>query len=157
MAQGIMTGIGFLGAGVIMKEGLSIRGLTTAASIWTTAAIGILFGVGFYFPAVMSTVLALAVLGAFRWIEWRMPTLYYAQLMVRFVRDGVMPEEDLRTLVASHGFSMANLSYRLIAEGTSFEYRMTIRGMDRANAQCLVHALSALPGLREFRISPSGD
>jgi len=157
MAQGIMTGIGFLGAGVIMKEGLSIRGLTTAASIWTTAAIGILFGVGFYFPAVMSTVLALAVLGAFRWIEWRMPTLYYAQLMVRFVRDGVMPEEDLRTLVASHGFSMANLSYRLIAEGTSFEYRMTIRGMDRANAQCLVQALSALPGLREFRISPSGD
>ena len=41
MAQGIMTGIGFLGAGVIFKEGLSIRGLTTAASIWVTAAIGI--------------------------------------------------------------------------------------------------------------------
>src|SRR5438132_472276 len=41
MAQGIMTGIGFLGAGVIIKEGLSVRGLTTAASIWITAAIGI--------------------------------------------------------------------------------------------------------------------
>jgi putative Mg2+ transporter-C (MgtC) family protein len=157
MAQGIMTGIGFLGAGVIMKEGLSIRGLTTAASIWTTAAIGILFGVGFYFPAVVSTVLALAVLGAFRWIEMRMPTLYYAQLMVRFVRDDVMPEADLRALVASHGFTLANLSYRLIAEGTSFEYRMMIRGMDKANAQCLAQALSALPALREFRISPSGD
>ena len=51
MAQGIMTGIGFLGAGVIMKEGLSVRGLTTAASIWITAAIGILVGIGFYFPA----------------------------------------------------------------------------------------------------------
>jgi diketogulonate reductase-like aldo/keto reductase len=47
MAQGIMTGIGFLGAGVIMKEGLSVRGLTTAASIWITAAIGILVGIGF--------------------------------------------------------------------------------------------------------------
>ena len=47
MAQGIMTGIGFLGAGVIFKDGLTVRGLTTAASIWTTAAIGILFGVGF--------------------------------------------------------------------------------------------------------------
>ncbi|TMG77036.1 MAG: MgtC/SapB family protein, partial [Betaproteobacteria bacterium] len=46
MAQGIMTGIGFLGAGVIMKEGLTVRGLTTAASIWITAAIGILIGVG---------------------------------------------------------------------------------------------------------------
>jgi putative Mg2+ transporter-C (MgtC) family protein len=44
MAQGIMTGIGFLGAGVIFKEGLTVRGLTTAASIWVTAAIGILVG-----------------------------------------------------------------------------------------------------------------
>lgn len=45
MAQGIMTGIGFLGAGVIMREKLTIRGLTTAASIWMTASIGILIGV----------------------------------------------------------------------------------------------------------------
>jgi putative Mg2+ transporter-C (MgtC) family protein len=49
MAQGIKTGIGFLGAGVIFKEGLTVRGLTTAASIWITAAIGILVGIGFYF------------------------------------------------------------------------------------------------------------
>jgi putative Mg2+ transporter-C (MgtC) family protein len=48
MAQGIMTGIGFLGAGVIYKEGATVRGLTTAASMWLTAAIGILFGIGFY-------------------------------------------------------------------------------------------------------------
>ena len=46
-----MTGIGFLGAGVIMKDGLSVRGLTTAASIWITSAIGILIGIGFYIPA----------------------------------------------------------------------------------------------------------
>ena len=51
MAQGIMTGIGFLGAGVIFKEGLTVRGLTTAASIWVTAAIGILVGIGFWFAA----------------------------------------------------------------------------------------------------------
>src|SRR6267378_2097441 len=61
MAQGIMTGIGFLGAGVIMKEGLTIRGLTTAASIWITAAIGIMIGVGFYFPAGISTAMTLIV------------------------------------------------------------------------------------------------
>ena len=45
-----MTGIGFLGAGVIVKEGLNVRGLTTAASIWITAAIGMLAGVGLYLP-----------------------------------------------------------------------------------------------------------
>ena len=47
--QGIVTGIGFLGAGVIMKEGFNISGLSTAASIWTSSAIGVMMGVGFYF------------------------------------------------------------------------------------------------------------
>src|SRR5262249_5306752 len=69
MAQGIMTGIGFLGAGVIFKEGLTVRGLTTAASIWITAAIGILIGIGFYFPAILGAVITLAVLAIFRFIE----------------------------------------------------------------------------------------
>jgi putative Mg2+ transporter-C (MgtC) family protein len=55
MIQGIMSGIGFLGAGGIIKEGFSVRGLTTAASIWMTASIGILIGVGFYFPALVTT------------------------------------------------------------------------------------------------------
>src|SRR5918993_4607091 len=59
MAQGIMTGIGFLGAGVIFKEGLTVRGLTTAASIWITSAIGVLVGIGFYFPVIVATVLTL--------------------------------------------------------------------------------------------------
>ena len=69
MAQGIMTGIGFLGAGVIFKEGLNVRGLTTAASIWITAGIGILLGIGFYFPAILATALTLIILSLFRWIE----------------------------------------------------------------------------------------
>jgi len=51
--DGIVTGIGFLGAGVIMRDGMNISGLTTAASIWAVAAIGILVGVGFYAAAIM--------------------------------------------------------------------------------------------------------
>jgi uncharacterized membrane protein YhiD involved in acid resistance len=71
MAQGIMTGIGFLGAGMIFKEGLTVRGLTTAASIWVTAAIGILVGIGFWFAAVVGAAAALIVLALFRYIEAR--------------------------------------------------------------------------------------
>src|SRR6202163_4772878 len=92
MAQGIMTGIGFLGAGVIIKEGLSVRGLTTAASIWITAAIGILAGVGFYFPLVVSVALTLGVLSLFRWIEARMPSQSYYRFEVRFSRSEAMTE-----------------------------------------------------------------
>src|SRR5213593_694835 len=79
MAQGIMTGIGFLGAGVIFKEGLTVRGLTTAASIWITAAIGILVGIGFYLPLVVTTVVTLGTLSLFLLVERKVPAEFYAQ------------------------------------------------------------------------------
>jgi putative Mg2+ transporter-C (MgtC) family protein len=157
MAQGIMTGIGFLGAGVIFKEGLSVRGLTTAASIWITAAIGIMLGVGFWFPAVVATALVLGTLSVFRWIEDRMPTQFYAQHSVRFSREATMDEEALRALLARAGFSIANLSYRLTAEGRFFEYSMVIRTSDTANLKELADRLRAQPSVIEFRISPTGD
>ena len=127
MSQGIMTGIGFLGAGAIMKEGLSVRGLTTAASIWITAAIGILTGIGFYYPALLAVALTLGTLSVFRWIEARIPAQFYAHFYVRFARDTTVPEDELRRIVTSQGFTIANLSYRLDATAGYFEYRMVIR------------------------------
>ena len=157
MAQGIMTGIGFLGAGVIMKEGLSVRGLTTAASIWITAAIGILVGIGFYFPAGLAAALTLGTLSTFRWIESRMPAQFYAHFSVLFRRSGAMPEAELRRLVANHGFTIANLNYRLTDEGKHFEYRMVLRTLDADNARALADALNARDTVLEFRIAPTGD
>src|SRR5688500_54999 len=110
MAQGIMTGIGFLGAGVIVKEGASVRGLTTAASIWTTAAIGILAGVGFYFPVIVVTALTLGTLSMFRWIEARMAALFYVRHTVRFPISRAMPETAYRDFLGEHGFSTAVVS-----------------------------------------------
>jgi putative Mg2+ transporter-C (MgtC) family protein len=71
--QGIVTGIGFIGAGSILKlsEQRDIQGLTTAAGIWMTAAIGIAVGLGTLGIALISTAMALIVLGVFRVIEAR--------------------------------------------------------------------------------------
>jgi putative Mg2+ transporter-C (MgtC) family protein len=157
MAQGIMTGIGFLGAGVIFKEGLTVRGLTTAASIWMTASIGILIGIGFWFPALIGTLATLIVLSVFRWVENRLPAEFYAHHYLRFKREAVMAEAELRKLVGSHGFSIANLHSRLVDDGRCFEYRMVIRSRDRDNAQALSQHLLRLPQVIEFRISPTGD
>jgi putative Mg2+ transporter-C (MgtC) family protein len=157
MAQGIMTGIGFLGAGVIFKEGLSVRGLTTAASIWITAAIGILTGVGFYLAAAVATLLVLGTLSAFRWIEARLPTETYALFMVRFARDTAMPEPELRKLVQAHGFSLHNLAYRLHGDAAQLEYRMVLRTMDAGNARSLTDHLKANPAVLDFRIAPTSD
>ena len=156
MAQGIMTGIGFLGAGVIVKEGLSVRGLTTAASIWITAAIGILAGIGFYFPLALSVVLSLGVLSIFRWIESAMPTQAYYHFAVRFAREAAISERALRELVESHGFSIANFTYRLESEGR-IRHTMVIRSADRAGAGRLAVTLERNPAVLEFRIAPTGD
>ena len=157
MAQGIMTGIGFLGAGAIIKSGYNIHGLTTAASIWITAAIGILVGIGFYYPAVLGTAMTLGVLTFFRWIEAKAPAIFYAQCVVRFARDAVMPENELRALIATHGFAISDLNYRLNAANEFFEYRSIIRTRHADGARALMETLSRLPGVKEFRLSPTGD
>jgi putative Mg2+ transporter-C (MgtC) family protein len=157
MSQGVMTGIGFLGAGAIMKEGLTVRGLTTAASIWITAAIGILVGIGFYFPAALSTALTLGVLSAFRRIEEFIPSQFFAHFVVRFAKDTALPEVQMRELVKEHGFTIANLSYRLNAVDGYFEYRMMVRTQSADNARTLTEALSRLDIVKEFRISPTVD
>lgn len=157
MAQGIMTGIGFLGAGVIVKEGLSVRGLTTAASIWITAAIGILMGIGFYFPAAVATALTLGTLSLFRWIELQMPMQAFSQLSVRFAREAVMPEDDLRELMRGHGLKVASLTYRLTGEGKYFEYRGVLSTLDAGNVRKLSETLRANPAVAEFRLAPTGD
>ena len=157
VAQGIMTGIGFLGGGVIVKEGLSVRGLTTAASIWITATIGILIGVGLHYPAVIALGLTLGTLSVFRWIESRVPVQFYANFSVRFSPEEVLPESDMRSMVARHGFSIANLSYRLDRRDEFFEYRMIVR-TDRADhAREFSETLSHLPIVKEFRLASTGD
>ena len=158
MAQGIMTGIGFLGAGVIMKEGLSIRGLTTAASIWITAAIGVLAGVGFYTPVLIVSVLTLGTLTAFRWIESKIPTLVYAQCSLHLNCGSPMAEEEMRNILGRHGFEIVHLGYSFKhALGPCFVYEMLIRARGQHRFEALAKTFSHLESVHEFRISLGGN
>lgn len=73
IASNIVTGIGFLGAGVIFKSGNSVNGITTAASVWVTAALGMTVGAGFYEASIIGCLMVFAVLYMFtileKWIE----------------------------------------------------------------------------------------
>jgi putative Mg2+ transporter-C (MgtC) family protein len=71
IAAQIVTGIGFLGAGAIIRQGLSIRGLTTAATLWIVAAIGLAAGAGYYSAAVVTTAVVLLALGPLRIVARR--------------------------------------------------------------------------------------
>ncbi len=157
MAQGIMTGIGFLGAGVIYKEGFTVRGLTTAASIWITAAIGILFGVGLYFPAVLATTMTIGVLSLFHHVERWMPKHSYVHFNISFQRKNRMPEEELKKLLQGIGFSIGNVSYHIVDDGEISEYRSVIRTKDHSAVKRLAEHLIAMDVVHEFKIAPSGD
>lgn len=83
IAAGIVTGIGFLGAGVVLKLGDIVRGVTTAACIWFVAAVGISIGQGHYVLATSGTLMALVVLWAFHYVELSFQSGVYRKITVQ--------------------------------------------------------------------------
>jgi len=77
--------------------------------------------------------------------------------VVRFPREKVMPESDLRVMIEEHGFDVANLSYRIAGQGREFEYQMVLRTLHAANTQKFSARLAAEPSVTEFRLVPAGD
>lgn len=157
MAQGIMTGIGFLGAGVIYKHGITVRGLTTAASIWITAAIGILIGVGFYFPAVVACTLVLTNLSLFGLIKHKLPARIYLHHTVLFTREHAMDENEFRRLLVNHHFRIISLNYQLIRDGTYFEYQAVIWTSRQRHISTFAEILQRLPTIKEFKLVSIND
>ena len=91
IAAQIVTGIGFLGAGTIIKEGLTVRGLTTAACLWLVAAVGMTSGAGYFTLAISATILALAFLISLHYLERIYPKDSYRVLTIDTSND-IRPE-----------------------------------------------------------------
>src|SRR5437016_5392375 len=81
IAAQIVTGIGFLGAGAIIRQGFSVRGLTTAATLWVVAAVGLAAGAGYYSVAVITTGLVLLALWPLRIIAYRILSRFRAEVV----------------------------------------------------------------------------
>jgi putative Mg2+ transporter-C (MgtC) family protein len=152
--QGIMTGIGFLGAGVIMKEGFTIRGLSTAASIWMTASIGVLLGVGFYAAAITAAALTVGVLSGFRWLEKILPHQQLSHLSLTYPRQQVPGEAAIAALLQGYGFTVADWSYQLNAEH-HFVYQLVLNTVGDNRSSDLAQCLTADSSLLAFSLSPS--
>jgi putative Mg2+ transporter-C (MgtC) family protein len=115
VVQGIVTGIGFLCAGVIVKDGLSISGLTTAASIWAAAAVGVLLGVGLYASALLMAGLCMLSMTLVHHIERTLPgrVSFDVTLTFRHNADGRL--EELAATARAHG-------YRVVPTSLGFSY-----------------------------------
>jgi putative Mg2+ transporter-C (MgtC) family protein len=155
--QGIVTGIGFLGAGVIIKDGFRVRGLTTAASIWVASAIGVVIGMGSYLTGIVAATATLIALAVLRGLEDRLPTQSFVHFDIAFERAAALDEAGLRRLVASHGFSMRELSYRLHGSPQLLEYQTVIWTNDASCVRELEQSLLKRPDVVHFRLSPGRD
>jgi putative Mg2+ transporter-C (MgtC) family protein len=114
--QGIITGVGFLGAGVIIKEGFTISGLTTAASIWSASAVGILIGVGFYMSAMLLSVLSAMVMMWVSKIESLLPSRHAIAINLVFHQDFTPNEDEIDLIILNLGFEVAKGSISVTSE-----------------------------------------
>jgi putative Mg2+ transporter-C (MgtC) family protein len=153
IAQGVMTGVGFLGAGVIFKEGVSVQGLTTAACIWAVAAVGLLFGLGMYGPGALLTLLILVVLIGLRTVENILPHRVYALATFIFESDHAPDQKLLETMLGLHDVSLYDVSYAYRAEGRQLEFTANLMTKDESNLQGLAWRLKEAPGLLEFSLA----
>jgi putative Mg2+ transporter-C (MgtC) family protein len=155
--QGLMTGVGFIGAGGIIKEGFSVRGITTASSLWVTTSIGVLVGLGFFFPAAVTTVLTLAALVMMRWWEERIRSKHELQLHLRQAREGALHEPAIKALLAAHGCDISSISAYGAGEGRFLDYRAVVATPDRTAHHALIETLANEPRFIEFGLTPLGE
>lgn len=152
MAHGVLTGIGFLGAGVIFRHGSTIRGLTTAASLWLTAVIGMLIGLKFYPLAISAVVVTLLVLAGLRLASRLLPKRSRVEVVVGFVQGVSHPGEQVIAALAGVGIKTVSLSQELVAGET------TVRAICVADAvndcKILESMLTGMAGVSNYRFRP---
>lgn len=152
MAHGILTGVGFLCGGVIFREGLNVRGLTTAASLWMTSTLGILFGIGFHELAIFGAVATLLVLAAVGFTERHAPQRRVAHISVSYDRSAGRSAQDFRKLLAEHDMKSITIDEALEEDRLTFS--AIVGGYDEEQARGLAAIWSADTMLRGYEIRP---
>lgn len=154
MSHGLLTGIGFLCAGVIFREGFSVKGLTTAASLWVTSAIGVLFGVGMTNLALTGAVATLAVLAVLRLLDAKLPQIGVMDLHLRWTRGAAPDEAALRALLAESALKCVQIGHVINPDSQLHEHHIKARGQMPLDIDSVVRRLSANPGLAGFSVLP---
>ena len=153
IAAGIVTGIGFLGAGVILRSEKAVRGLTTAASIWFTAGLGIVIGVGLYLLSCEAAVFALATLFLLRKTENYIRQDWYATVKVRADRkEGLLGE--IIEICRQHDLTVKGYEIEDDIQNNMVTITLDVRFKRREyTGQELVDELSRRSGIRQVQWS----
>jgi len=129
IAAQVVTGIGFLGAGTIMRSRTSIRGLTTAASLWVVAGIGLAVGSGFILPAIFTTVIAMAILTLNSLVEKKMKRNKYRTIKMLITGQGHLLDE-ITQILEKNSVKLKNYKFKRNIQKNEIEYDLDVQYND---------------------------
>lgn len=150
IAAAVLTGIGFIGGGAILRTGVAVHGLTTAASIWISAAIGISLGVGHYVLALPLTAIVLGGLNLLDRVEEGLTARRSLRLLVAQSDPGTPVVEALRPALLRHGLKIEQAG--MSCDAVRAEVRLLVSCPERIDVEHLMKDLLGIPGIRSLRL-----
>ena len=149
VAAQIVTGVGFLGAGVILKEGASVRGLTTAASLWAVAGLGMAFGMGFYSLGAISTVLMLISLNLLKKLDPKIKKDRFLTLTVTATnREGLL--EELQGLFSAKKLVITDISSHVDLVANELYFQFVVTQQQKRIGHELTSEIKQFEGIRKI-------
>jgi putative Mg2+ transporter-C (MgtC) family protein len=150
IAAGAITGVGFLGAGAILKIGVTVQGLTTAACIWIVSAIGLSVGSGLYFAGTVAFGITIFSLLMLRAVERRMSSLIFRTLTV--VTEEDIGVEMISSMLKKHAATVHNIDYDKDLVKGETTYRITVSLSQLVPLKGIMDGLVSLKGVKRVSI-----
>jgi putative Mg2+ transporter-C (MgtC) family protein len=151
LAAGVVTGIGFLGAGTIMQYKASVRGLTTAASLWVVTGIGLAVGSGLYFGSIATTVITVVTLMLFGRLEHAMIRKDWYKTIIIELKDGMEHLKGVRKILAEYGAQITDFEIERTQDGAHVVLNIGVKLSTSHNTAVLIQDLSGLEGVKSAR------
>ncbi len=147
IAAQVISGIGFLGAGTIMREGVTVRGLTTAAGLWAVACIGLAVGAGLYIPAVVSTVIILFILIYFVRFEQKFTGMREYKGLLIIIEDKLGQIGTIGLMLGELGVYIKNINMSHLEEKDYLEIELLLQLPPNVLINEVVQELTGISGL----------
>lgn len=152
LAAQVISGIGFLGAGAILRFGFNVKGLTTATTLWTMAIVGLAVGMGYYLISMIATAIIMIVLSVLDLIERRFVRANILRTIVVEVPDNKGIAREIRSIVDQFAFQTISYSVQKSSENKLLQIEIYARFNNSEKLEDLIEQLSEFDVLKSFTI-----
>ncbi len=147
IAAQVVSGIGFLGAGTIMREGATVKGLTTAASLWVVAGVGLAVGGGFYFPALVTTGVVFLTLIYLGKVEKLMTGLTHVAVLLVTAENRPGQLGRVGSYLGERGILILNIQMKQLRDDNRVMFEIDVKNPPNINMNEILYELSDIPGV----------